>query len=283
MKNDICNTKLKSYHKGQIRQWVPPFVETSYLWLPFIGKSHWIKGYWLHHLETNYLDFELVDEGELTVNYQGRRHLIPAGSAVLIPPGESKLSTARGCRKRFIGISGLILNNNLAGMNLDKVCILNDFRNAEFERLFASLWAMTDEKRPENIREYCSMVYQLLLFFSHCAEQYPYPEELQRAVIFIRQNLSIPLTLADICGAAHCGRSTLQWQFKHYMKSSPIRFLTGIRMKYAVKLLENTTLSIKEIAQKCGYSDPLYFSTTFRDHSGRSPRTYRKSTVFSRK
>lgn len=283
MEKDVCNTKL--YHKGILRQWFPPLVESSYLWLSFIGKSHWFKGYWLHHLETNYLDFEFVEEGELTVNYQDRRYLIPAGSAVLIPPGESKLSTncANGCRKRFIGISGLILNNNLTGMNLDKVCVLKDFRNDEFERLFASLWIMAEEKRLENIRECGAVVYQLLLLFSHCAEQYPYPKELQLAVIFIRQNLSFPLTLADICCAAHCGKSTLQWQFKHYMNSSPIRFLMEIRMEYAFKLLENTTLSIKEIALKCGYGDPLYFSTTFRDHSGRSPRAYRKMAVFSRK
>ena len=77
-------------------------------------------------------------------------------------------------------------------MNLDKVCVLKDFRNDEFERLFASLWIMAEEKRLENIRECGAVVYQLLLLFSHCAEQYPYPKELQLAVIFIRQNLSFP-------------------------------------------------------------------------------------------
>ena len=276
MEKDRWNKKL--WHKGNVRHWFPPAAETSYLWLPFVGKSNWVKGFWIYHPKTNYLDFELVDEGEMVVNYQGQRYVIPAGSAVLIPPGESKLATgsACGCRKRYVGINGLILNNNLAGMNLDKVCVLNDFRNGEFEELFSSLWIMSEEKRLENLREYGAKVYQLLLLFSHCAEQQPYPEELQRALIFISKNLSIPLTLTDICSAAQCGRSTLQWQFKHYLNTSPIRYLTENRMKYAVKLLENTTLPIKEISQKCGYSDQLYFSGTFRDHVGLSPREYRK-------
>ena len=84
------------------------------------------------------------------------------------------------------------------------------------------------------------------------------------------------LSLSDICAQAFCGRSTLQWQFKYHLKSSPIRYLTEIRMKYAAKLLENTLLPIKEIAQKSGCSDQLYFSNMFRKYHGRSPREYRK-------
>ncbi|MBQ6596900.1 MAG: AraC family transcriptional regulator [Lentisphaeria bacterium] len=33
------------------------------------------------------------------------------------------------------------------------------------------------------------------------------------------------------------------------------------------------------IAQKCGYSDQLYFSNTFRSHYGKSPREYRKNML----
>lgn len=279
MEKERWNRKL--WQKGSVLQWLPPMPEISFLWLTFIGKSDWVNGFWIHHMKTNYLDFEVVTEGEMLVHYNGQRYLVPAGTAVLIPPGESKLSTAgkAGCRKHYLGICGLILSNNLAGMNLDKVCVLNDFRNAEFDSLFASLWKMTEEKNQGNIREYCAKIYQMLLLFSHCAVQQPYPEELQRAVTFISLQLSLPLTLEEICNAAHCGRSTLQWQFKHYMDSSPIRYLTESRMKYALKLLENTQLSVKEIAHKCGYSDQLYFSNTFRKHYGKSPREYRKKLL----
>ena len=157
--------------------------------------------------------------------------------------------------------------------------MLNDFRNAEFDTLFAALRQMIEEKNPEHIREYNGKIYQMLLLLSHCAVQHPYPEELQRAVSFISLFLSKQIDLNLICSAAHCGRSTLQWQFKHYMDSSPIRYLTESRMKYALKLLENTQLPVKEIAQKCGYSDQLYFSNTFRSHYGKSPREYRKNML----
>ena len=279
MEQDRWNKR--SWRRENILQWFPPMPQMAFLWLPFMGKSEWAKGYWVHHVKTNYLVFEVVTEGELTVLCSGQRYPVPAGSAVLIPPGESKLSASGpgGCRKHFLCISGPILNNNLAGMNLDKICVLNDFRNAEFDTLYATLWKMIEEKNPEHIREYNGKIYQMLLLLSHCAVQHPYPEELQRAVSFISLFLSKQIDLNLICSAAHCGRSTLQWQFKHYMDSSPIRYLTESRMEYALKLLENTQLPVKEIAQKCGYSDQLYFSNTFRSHYGKSPREYRKNML----
>ena len=269
--------------KETLRQWFPPVAETSFLWLSFMGRSVWRKGYLVYHPQTQYLNLEAVDEGEMTIHHGGQRYVIPAGSAVLIPPGESKLSAdgAGGCRKHALGISGLILNNNLAGMGLDKVCILRDFHDPEFGQLFDSLWEMTEEKHLETVREYCAKVYQLLLLLSRCAVQHPYPEELQRAISFISRNFSRKLSLADICAQACCGRSTLQWQFKHHLNSSPIRYLTENRMKYAAKLLENTSLPIKEIAQRSGCNDQLYFSNTFRKYHGRSPREYRKALSVS--
>ena len=187
MEKDRWNKNLHRTENTQ--QWFPPMPEMSFCWLAYIGKSNWDKGFWVHHPKTHYLDFEVVTEGELTVVCSGQRYPVPAGSAVLIPPGESKLSASGpgGCRKHFLCISGPILNNNLAAMNLDKICVLNDFRNAEFDTLFAALWKMIKEKNPEHIREYCAKIYQMLLLLSHCAVQHPYPEELQRAVSFISQ------------------------------------------------------------------------------------------------
>ena len=97
MESDRWNERLRN--KENIQQWFPAMSEMSFLWLAFIGKGNWFKGFWVHHPKTSYLDFELVMEGELTVHYNGQRHLVPAGAAVLIPPGESKLSTRspQGC------------------------------------------------------------------------------------------------------------------------------------------------------------------------------------------
>ncbi|MBC7328558.1 AraC family transcriptional regulator [bacterium] len=47
-------------------------------------------------------------------------------------------------------------------------------------------------------------------------------------------------------------------------------------MRKGGKLLENSSLSIIEIALNVGYSDPAYFSKIFRKTVGISPIEYRR-------
>jgi len=47
----------------------------------------------------------------------------------------------------------------------------------------------------------------------------------------------------------------------------------------ACEYLSYTDLSIKEISFKIGFEDPLYFSRTFKNFMGKSPRNYRKSQL----
>ena len=55
-------------------------------------------------------------------------------------------------------------------------------------------------------------------------------------------------------------------------------FVTEIRMTSALKHLRDPTLSIKEIADKTGYSSPFYFSRVFAIYFGLSPKTFRMKT-----
>ena len=48
-------------------------------------------------------------------------------------------------------------------------------------------------------------------------------------------------------------------------------------MERAKDLLRlESSLSVGEIALRCGFRDPLYFSTAFRSETGVSPLEYRK-------
>jgi AraC-like DNA-binding protein len=57
----------------------------------------------------------------------------------------------------------------------------------------------------------------------------------------------------------------------------PMAHLQRLRLKRACGLLRRTEAPIREIAQRVGYQDPLYFSRTFRKHFGCSPTAYRSA------
>ena len=53
-------------------------------------------------------------------------------------------------------------------------------------------------------------------------------------------------------------------------------YLVNLRIQRACELLLSTTLSITDIADKCGFNDSNYFGDAFRKAIGVSPRDYRK-------
>ena len=66
--------------------------------------------------------------------------------------------------------------------------------------------------------------------------------------------------------------------FKKITGKTPTQFLNDTRMKRAAFLTDiyGTTLSLAQIAEKCGFEDYIYFSKQFKAKYGVSPREYLK-------
>ncbi|MDL2288094.1 helix-turn-helix transcriptional regulator [Oscillospiraceae bacterium OttesenSCG-928-F05] len=64
--------------------------------------------------------------------------------------------------------------------------------------------------------------------------------------------------------------------FKSYLNKPPLRFLNSYRLERSMSLLQQTELSITEIAQQCGFSGPSYFAELFMREKGLTPSTYRR-------
>jgi AraC-like DNA-binding protein len=56
---------------------------------------------------------------------------------------------------------------------------------------------------------------------------------------------------------------------------NPIKYLTNIRIQQAMYLLQNTELSVNEIALKCGFSCGNYFSKVFKKNTKLTPYQFR--------
>ena len=52
--------------------------------------------------------------------------------------------------------------------------------------------------------------------------------------------------------------------------------LDEARKRDAMRLLENSALSVEQVALRLGYSDPANFTRAFRKWSGFTPRQYRE-------
>lgn len=64
--------------------------------------------------------------------------------------------------------------------------------------------------------------------------------------------------------------------FKRHMGCSPFTYVQNLRLQRAAQLLETTDEPITQVAARCGYGSPSYFTKSFREKTGLSPSAYRK-------
>jgi len=100
-----------------------------------------------------------------------------------------------------------------------------------------------------------------------------------KALDFISENYSRPITVEDIAASVNLSRSRLHQIFLQQIFISPKQYLTEYRVREARNLLEKRSGSIKEIAQAVGFDDQLYFSNVFKQITGKSPTQYVKSII----
>ena len=83
--------------------------------------------------------------------------------------------------------------------------------------------------------------------------------------------------------AALCGISSSYFSklfAKEYLCSLS-QYVNRIRMEQAIHLLNDSDLSIREISEKTGFEDCGYFIKVFKQHTGKTPSEYRKSSKLS--
>lgn len=101
-------------------------------------------------------------------------------------------------------------------------------------------------------------------------------DRLLRVIELIDQDLKAQFDLPKLARAASLSVSRFAHLFRAQLGVSPQQFFERRRLDAACRLLELTTRSVASVAAEVGYTDPLYFSTRFRLHTGSSPTTYRR-------
>ncbi|SLN50612.1 HTH-type transcriptional regulator CdhR [Roseovarius albus] len=96
------------------------------------------------------------------------------------------------------------------------------------------------------------------------------------AMDFMAQNIEYPVEITDIADEIGISRRQLERHFKRYVSATPAQFYLEMRINRAHALLNETSLSIAEIAAATGFGSSSQFSTRFRKRYGKPPNAYRK-------
>ena len=123
------------------------------------------------------------------------------------------------------------------------------------------------------IRKYC------LLVKSYSRKQY---STLVRDTLnYIDFHYQENLTLSFFAEKYSISKNYLSSLFHKETDMTLTDYINSTRVRHSLLLLNTTTLSMQEIAEKCGFSDANYFTRSFKKYQGTTPLKYRQSILES--
>ena len=147
----------------------------------------------------------------------------------------------------------------------------------EIQRLLDSILA----ERKKNIRyadEFSSAILKtiilrilrMMIFSSSTAY-----DKAMRVIRYIEENYRADITNEDLAEVSGYHPYHLNRLMQRYTNCTMHRYLMNYRLKKSQELLVNTTLTISEIAEECGFKTAHYFSNRFKEAYGCSQLNYR--------
>lgn len=108
----------------------------------------------------------------------------------------------------------------------------------------------------------------------------PYPLAPQGAtfeplLLWLQDNMSRDITVADIAAEAGTSTRTLLRQFRSQVGTTPLRWLHRARIRRAQHLLESTDHTVERIGTQVGFGSPTAFRDNFKRTVGVTPNAYR--------
>lgn len=152
----------------------------------------------------------------------------------------------------------------------------------EYEHIFKQIILELQRCQQDYEEMLALLLRHLLILFhrelkrNHALKNEYLDHEMDIAVSYFNENYNRDINIEAYAVSRGMSVSWFIRNFKKYTGTTPMQFITSIRITNAQMLLETTNYAINEIARIVGYDNPLYFSRLFRKQKGCSPSQYRK-------
>jgi AraC family transcriptional regulator len=94
---------------------------------------------------------------------------------------------------------------------------------------------------------------------------------------YIDTHLAEVVRVQDLCSLLQLSEAHFSRSFRRTFGESPHAFLVRQRLRRAERYMLETDASLSEIALQCGFTDQAHLSKHFRQHTGRTPGSWRRA------
>ncbi len=126
------------------------------------------------------------------------------------------------------------------------------------------------------------LVYQILLdaIYPALPESLdPLEQKIMQITEYLQNHFTEDIDLAGLAETHGMSYSTFKRHWRERFPYSPLQYLMILRNAESIAYLQDSTLSIGDIARKLGFRDQFYFATFFRKMNNMTPSEFRKSRM----
>lgn len=257
------------------------------------GQSFQIPVHWHDELEIIY-----VKSGFLTVNISGENYIGKPGDAFVVSPGNLHfMGSQTGTVDYFTFLFPLkyiafrtddMLDDKLIEpLNSGHLMIspeVKDTVKEQCEQLAGVYAAEIDESESKITSQIRKKI--ILLQFIHELWKKGFIVENdttgrntveKEMVSYIQQNYTGKILLREFGEQFHLSEKYISRYFKDHFHITLSQYVTYLRLEHAKQMLQETDISVTEVAMQSGYQNISYFIRSFKKTYGVSPLKYRKS------
>ena len=257
------------------------------------GQSFQIPVHWHDELEIIY-----VKSGFLTVNISGENYIGKPGDAFVVSPGNLHfMGSQTGTVDYFTFLFPLkyiafrsddMLDDKLIEpLNSGHLMISPEIKDTvkeqceQLARVYAAEIDESESKITSQIRKKI-----ILLQFIHELWKKGFIVENdttgrntveKEMVSYIQQNYTGKILLREFGEQFHLSEKYISRYFKEHFHITLSQYVTYLRLEHAKQMLQETDISVTEVAMQSGYQNISYFIRSFKKTYGVSPLKYRKS------
>lgn len=259
---------MKNFRKGALSQF-----QDDTLFVRSTGYCEQDNGYREAARQIDFGEFFWCAEGRGIFFLGKRRYILRPGEVFFYPPGSTMdfYPDKGGWSHYFIALGGEAFPLLLSTLGLKagkKHC------GRVPEELFDQLLEGLSDPDPAQRIPMLSVGMQILFKIAQSQSDRLRRQEspAEKAKALIEQNFSDPdFNIGSLAWKLAVHRVTLCRDFKKSYGVTPQDFLAACRFSRATYLLQESKMTIKEIAFACGFSSQEYFSTAFSKKFGHPP------------
>ncbi len=236
------------------------------------------------------LDFQMIyiTSGQAHFHFGSPENetIVTAGHVVLFRPKEFQKYEYYGTDKTevyWIHFTGNDVRNILRQYGFtDQQYVFRVGTSLEYEEIFKKIILELQRATVHYEEMLTFLFHQLLILFHREMSKKIGPKneysdrEMEFAAAYFSEQYNQNIRIEEYACSKGMSVSWFIRNFRKYTGTTPMQYITSIRITNAQMLLETTEYSINEVARIVGYDNPLYFSRLFHKQKGCSPSAYRK-------